>query len=275
MTSVEVLAARDLVDGLPAHAFWATSRSTVVRTLTGVAERLAAEEAAKAIAAEAAEKAQQEAAALAAYGGTAAAEDGWNALRQHNPKVDRSTGVYGEAGEVRTFSDLPFKKKLEYAAIAFGVLNPGAKLGSDAPVEPYRFKVGDKVRITGPVQTTTGGICFLQGGEVATVVCPVPDIEGDISVSGKLADGDEVCAQWIDPASLTLVREPREWDSAEKIPVGVKFTDKGNERDDYWVKESDTEYRWHSGGYRQNGWRADVVDGYGPFVEIIGGDSNH
>ncbi|MCW2092443.1 UNVERIFIED_ORG: hypothetical protein M2328_005723 [Rhodococcus erythropolis] len=332
MTSVEVLAARDLVRSLPDNVYGARYAAA---WLGSVGEELkareleaaeAAQELAEAEAAE--EKASEQAAVLAAYGGTAAAEAGWNALRQHNPKVDRSTGER----DINSFDELPHALKLNYAAFAFGVLNPGAKLSKarrfetfrdvpeglrvvdrqgdvvwwsggdllcarfDKPVnrgpnsvfawadqfapfvedetavesesapEPHQFKVGDKVRITGPVQTADGGDCYLLPDQVATVVDAELDIDGDVLVHGELVGGDGPCDQWIDPASLTWTRE---WDSVEEIPVGVKFTNTGNPRNDYWVKDSDTEFPWHEGGYRRSTWRAAIVDGYRPFSEVI------
>ena len=61
------------------------------------------------------------AAELEALGGTDAAERGWNALRKHNPKVDRSTGKT-ESDDIHVFADLPHRQKVNYAVFAAGVL---------------------------------------------------------------------------------------------------------------------------------------------------------
>ncbi len=63
-----------------------------------------------------------EAAELEALGGTEAAERGWNALRRHNPKVDRSTGK-SESDDIHVFADLPHRQKVNYAVFAAGVLD--------------------------------------------------------------------------------------------------------------------------------------------------------
>lgn len=62
-----------------------------------------------------------EAAELEALGGTEAAERGWNALRKHNPNVDKSNGSPG--GEIVSFSDLSHRQKVNYAVFAAGVLD--------------------------------------------------------------------------------------------------------------------------------------------------------
>lgn len=61
------------------------------------------------------------AAELEALGGTDAAERGWNALRKHNPNVDKSNGSPG--GEIVSFSDLSHRQKVNYAVFAAGVLD--------------------------------------------------------------------------------------------------------------------------------------------------------
>lgn len=61
------------------------------------------------------------AAELEALGGTEAAERGWNALRKHNPNVDKSNGSPG--GEIVSFSDLSHRQKVNYAVFAAGVLD--------------------------------------------------------------------------------------------------------------------------------------------------------
>ena len=70
------------------------------------------------------------AAELEALGGTDAAERGWNALRKHNPNVDKSNGSPG--GEIVSFSDLSHRQKVNYAVFAAGVL--------DVKREPRVFK---------------------------------------------------------------------------------------------------------------------------------------
>lgn len=62
-----------------------------------------------------------QAAELEALGGTEAAERGWNALRKHNPNVDKSNGSPG--GEIVSFSDLSHRQKVNYAVFAAGVLD--------------------------------------------------------------------------------------------------------------------------------------------------------
>lgn len=258
MTSVEVLAARDMVRSLPVS--WARERA--IGGLNILVEEAREWEKAAADALAAAEKAEAEAAELAAYGGIAGAEAGWNALRQHNPKVDRSSGVQGPEGEVQSFNDLSHKQKLNYAAFAFGVLNPGAKLGSPVSEEPHQFKVGDRVRITGPLTSHGAGDVDFEPGQIVTIL-DKPDENGDVEVGYG-----EDYSQWIDPASLTLVTEPREWETAEQVPIGVKFTHKSNKDADYWVRESDHEYRWHSGSPRKL-WGLEAVDHWAPHIEVI------
>lgn len=85
------------------------------RTAAGRLERIA-----KVLEADA--KLDAEAEELEALGGTEAAERGWNALRKHNPKVDRSTGKT-ESDDIHVFADLPHRQKLNYAVFAAGVLD--------------------------------------------------------------------------------------------------------------------------------------------------------
>lgn len=75
------------------------------------------------------------AAELEALGGTEAAERGWNALRKHNPNVDKSNGSPG--GEIVSFSDLSHRQKVNYAVFAAGVL--------DVKREPRVFNEGESI----------------------------------------------------------------------------------------------------------------------------------
>ncbi|MFE5790671.1 hypothetical protein [Rhodococcus erythropolis] len=255
MTSVEVLAARAVIVGLLDDVMPEGYSRGLGIQLDDVATMLATRERAVADALAAAEKASEEAAALAAYGGVAAAEAGWNALRQHNPKIDRSTGMYGESGEIRTFSDLPFKKKLEYAAIAFGVLYPGAKLGVDSMGVPYQFKDGERVRITGPRVRTNGSSSQFTERISETGVVTVG--LGVLENMGVGVCGDNQVFAWLDPASLTLATKPRTWERPEPIPEGVVVKDARGRKST----------RKHGFMERMDG--SDVGGMDGPFTEVI------
>lgn len=261
MTSVEVLAAAKLVRGLPEEVGGTAGLPIVVNTLETIAGRLAK-----------VEKASEEAAALAAYGGVAAAEAGWNALRQHNPKVDRSTGVYGEAGDVHTFSDLPFKKKLEYASIAFGVLNPGAKLGSAVPVEPYRFKAGDRVQIRrAPTEGTDASGLWVSPRLLDSAT--VHNSRGRV-IEVEDANG---LVQGVPAAWLTLVREPREWPSLAYVPQTVTVTDRTGDtlkfRNGEWWTDASKSNPWRSNGKPFLSLGGDLsirdLDEFAPYTEVI------
>jgi len=173
MTSVEVLAARAVIVGLPDDVMPEGYSRGLGIQLDDVATKLAARERAAADALAAAEKASEEAAALAAYGGTAAAEAGWNALRQHNPKVDRSTGER----DINSFDELPHALKLNYAAFAFGVLNPGAKLSKARRFETFR-DVPEGLRVV----DRQGDVVWWSGGDLLCARFDKPVNRGPNSV---------------------------------------------------------------------------------------------
>jgi hypothetical protein len=267
VTSVEVLAARAVIVGLPDDVMPEGYSRGIGIQLGDIAIKLEARERAAMEARAAAEKLEREAAELAAYGGIAGAEAGWNALRQHNPKVDRSSGVQGPEGEVHSFKDLSHKLKLGYAAFAFGVLNPGAKLGSPVPVEPYQFKVGDRVRITGPRVWSDGNPSLLHGRETE---CGVVEAFGGHLNDPAVRD-DKGHYGYIAPSSLTLVTEPRTWDFAEDVPIGVKFTNTSNSSNDYWIRTADGRYSWTKDGFTSDrgSWTDRIVNSYAPFSAVF------
>lgn len=333
MTSAEVLAVKRLIDEIPVDLTIHKDKAKVKYVLGVFGWWLSEQEQAAADALAAAEKAEAEAAELAAYGGIAAAEAGWNALRQHNPKVDRSTGVYGEAGEVRTFSDLPFKKKLEYAAIAFGVLNPGAKLSKARRFETFRDvpeglrvvdRQGDVVwwsggdllcaRFDGPVNRGPNSV-FAWADQFAPFVedetgvesesapeshqfkvgdrveIERPDVPG-IWVSPDLLDAatvrfsrsgvTDVCdanglEQTVPNGWLTLVREPREWDSLAYVPHTVTVTDRTGDtlefrHGEWWTAPNNSNVWGETGkSFRSlaGGFSISDLDEFAPYTEVI------
>ncbi|MFE2997970.1 hypothetical protein ACFXG4_23490 [Nocardia sp. NPDC059246] len=86
--------------------------------------------------------------------------------------------------------------------------------------EPRAFKVGDLVRITGPLKTANGSDLYLfESGEIAKVTNPI-DSEGDVLIEPLNGEDDN----YIDAKSLTLVT-PRKWDSLADVPTDVQVTD--------------------------------------------------
>ncbi|OZD23862.1 hypothetical protein CH253_08375 [Rhodococcus sp. 06-156-3C] len=100
----------------------------------------------------------------------------------------------------------------------------------EAEPEAYVFKAGDRAKITGPVRTVGGGACHLAASQIVDVV-EAGMVAGNIKVRGQvtpLSFGDVFKGtQWIDPASLTLVTEPRVFESGADVPEGVTVTDRG------------------------------------------------
>ncbi|WP_457212423.1 hypothetical protein [Nocardia gipuzkoensis] len=86
--------------------------------------------------------AHEQAAELQRLGGTAAARQGWEALRKHNPNHDGAT-------DFPTFEDLPHAKKVEYATFAKGVLTGLHTL--DSMVNQLRWTYTDGSSVTLPV----------------------------------------------------------------------------------------------------------------------------
>lgn len=116
-------------------------------------------------------KLDAEAEELEALGGTEAAERGWNALRKHNPNVDKSNGLPG--GEIQSFSDLSHRQKVNYAVFAAGVL--------DVKREPRVFHAQSDIPIEVQIVLSADGNIAKRKGSgwwyVNDITSPVPTHE--------------------------------------------------------------------------------------------------
>lgn len=114
----------------------------------------------------------------------------------------------------------------------------------DPAKAPSDFKAGDKVRITGPLQTHTGEEVYgFREGDEAEVADTDSSNTGYGSGSVLIVSPPYRRGQWIDPASLEKATEtaPEKFDSPEDAPKDALLKDKDG---DFW-KYNESEGEWH------------------------------
>ena len=184
---------------------------------------------------------------------------------------DRDGDVWSKATDGEDYRDWWAVARTYYPLVEVlpgedGYEEPEVELEAE-PAGAAKFKVGDLARITGPLTShNAGSACMFKAGQIVTVTGAVGEqYDGDIRIEGESQYGvlGWKVTQWIDPDSLTLVAEPRVWQTFADVPKGVKAVDKSGDTLE-WTESGDV----RSG---DNGSQAPVywADYWAPFTEVI------
>lgn len=141
-------------------------------------------------------------------------------------------------------------------------VSEGESVEAEARPAESAFQKGDRVKITGPYETSSGQprATLLAGVEYGTVIAPADSV-GDVCIKG-----DNGLLSWIAATSLTKVAEPRVWDTLEEIPEDVhQVTDRDG---DLVARNAGFESGWRCLCYQEFPMHS-ITGKAGPYTEVL------